>query len=457
VNIFLIHFKLKDMSFANAMLPIQKGMLDLPYGRDTRYRTIQALIDSSANNNALTVTDFGQNGKKRTAKISYFPIDCDVEGSCSTNICDAAEVAEPVQRFFDISRCTAIKPFAINVEDFRNIDGTYTFTDGGRQQFMRKFDAARALLNSQLNAWLVGNVGCQPDGTPVKKVSLTDPNTAAIRPKGLFEIERTLQDAGLINPYIIGGGEVFTWEKGLTIGGLNAQGQRIDQVRLGNVYYDKGLEDSFGDNTEGHLVAYAADAVKFIAWSDNAGMFATDMGSFLNGSRTLETMYREGDTFYHGTIVDPLTGLIWDLDIVYDVCDKQWKFQFKIKWDIFLMPEYRCNLDCVNGIFHFTTCIPAPVECPDVTPPTPLAQTVFEWTPSAEDLTYIGKITLGGVDSEINATVANVTELAAALNANFAKYKFTAVGSDIQYTGYSAISGSANGGTITIEFAPATT
>lgn len=441
------------MSFANAMAVLQKPFLNLTYGRDPRYRTINAVIAASRQNSEITVTDFGTDGKLRTVKVNYYPVDCDAEGSCTDNICDDAVAIQPKQRQFTLERCTASKVYALNREDIRKVGDNWTFSDHAFAQIRSGIDNVRKSLNSDLNAWFIANVGCQPDGQPTKAISLTDPNTAAIRPKGMFEIEKTFSDAGLNNPIIVGGGDVYIWEKGLTIGGINAQGQRIDQLAPGNVYYDKGLEDSFGDPTKGHIVAFSASALKFISWNANVGMFATDLKSITD----LDQLYSEGGDYIFGSIVDPMTGLIWDLDILFDACTKQWKFQYKLNWDIFLMPESVCNLDCVNGIFHFTTCISAPVECPDVTPPTPVVASTYEWTPGDVLPLYIGDLTLAGQSSVPAATAATLAELAAILNDSVDGYTFSVSGSEIVYTGYFGISGTANDGNIVIEFEAATT
>lgn len=441
------------MSFANAMLPLQKQFLTLPYGNDPRYRTIAAVIESSRSNDIITATDFGTDGKLRTVRINYYPVDCAAEGSCSDDICGTPYVVQPHQQNFTLGKCTASRVYGLNRDDIRKVEGNWTFSQHALTQIRSGIDSVRKALNDDLNAWFIANVGCQPDGSESKQISLTDPTTGAIRPMGLFEIQRTLQDAGMGEPFVIGGADVFTWEKGLAIGGLNALGQRIDSVPLGNAYYDKGMETAYGDPTKGHITAYDPRALKFISWSANARMFATD----LNRIEDLNRMYSEGDTFLHGTIVDNMTGIIWDLDIIYDACAKQWKFQYRLNWDIFLMPKFACNVDCVNGIFHFTTCLPVPVACPEVTPPTPPTPSVFEWTPDLDYPVFIGDITLGSQTTSINATVSNITQLVALLNANITGYQFSVSSSDVVYTGFDGLVGSANGGTIEIEFTPATT
>lgn len=445
------------MSFANAMAVLQKPFLNLPYGRDSRYRTLNAVIDASRRNDIISVTDFGTDGKLRQVKINYYPVDCDSTGSCDTNICSDGTVLEPRQRFFTLGKCVASKVYQLSVADVRKVGDSLMFSDHALTQIRSTLDSVRKQLNDEIVAWLGANVGCQPDGTEYKKIALTDANTGAILPRGLFEIERSLQDSGLVDPVIVGGGDVFAWEKGLTIGGINAQGQRIDQLATGNVYYDPKMEAFFGDTTQGHIVAFTSQALKFIAWNSNVDMFATEINTITG--LELDRMYRSGDTYFFGVIVDPVTGLVWDLDIIFDPCTKMWKFQYRLNWDIFLMPEFACNLECVNGIFHFTTCLPGAITCPDPgQAPTPTAKT-YEWTPDVGLYPlFVNDLTLAGQSTEPNATAADIDELVAILNDNVEGYTFikdVATGTKIQYTGYSAISGTANAGTLEIAFAEA--
>lgn len=442
------------MSFANAMLPIQKPLTQLAFGTDPRYRTVAAVISASRRNNLINVQDFGYDGKKRVVQINYYDRQCDAVGSCDDNMCSEAIVIEPKQRQFKLNRCIASLPYALKRDDIRTVGDNWTFSAYALASIRSGLDSVRKGLNDQLNAFFIENVGCQPDGSPSKAISLTDPNTAAIRPRGMFEIEKTFSDAGLVDPIIVGGGDVYIWERGTTIGGINAQGQRIDQMRApGEVYYDKGLEDAFGDPTKGHVVAFSAQSIKFIAWNENRGMFATDFTSIDD----LDRMYQVGVQYMHGSIVDPLTGLVWDLDLRYDECSKRWTFQYRLNWDIFIMPEAVCNIDCVNGIFHFTTCLAPEPDCGQITPPTPPTPNTYEWTPGNIFPLFVGELTLAGQTSAPSVTVTNLAELVAMLNDSVQGYQFSVDGSNIVYTGYKAISGSANGGTLTIEFEEETT
>lgn len=443
------------MSFQNANQQIQKNL----YNRvkaDTRYQVIDALIAARIQNNSITEQDLQYSaGKKRQFKMNYYPVVCDGEGSCSDNVCDTGTVLEPKQQLFEVSRCTASKVWRLNVDDIRQTDDDLTFSAHALAQISSVLGGVRKALAQDIAAILAGNVGCLPDGQPSKQLSLTDPSSGAIRPLGLWQIEQTFEDSGMASPFIIGGTDVFTWKKATGIGGLNAAGQETGRFNNAQMWYDPLVESAFGDNTKGHVIAFDPQMLKFVTFSRNAGMFATDY----KGLESMDRQFKESKNGkIKGSFIDPVSGLIWDLDIRFQDCDEEhWQFQLRLEWDIFFLPDYVCNIDCVNGLFHFTTCLPTPVECPDVPPPTPVTPTQYEWTPGDIFPKYVGQLNLAGQISNPNATVTNVTELAALLTSAIDGYTFSVSGSDIVYTGYSALSGSINNGEVEIEFIVATT
>ena len=127
------------MSFANANLPIQIFVNN--YGNTGRtYESLDYFrAVSAANNIELNSESFLVNpGKKRSVKMTYWPILCDVDGSCSANICDTGVAVEPEQIFFDITRCTASQVFRVNKNDVRLTDNNqWDFSAIGRSRIGR--------------------------------------------------------------------------------------------------------------------------------------------------------------------------------------------------------------------------------------------------------------------------------------------------------------------------------
>lgn len=442
------------MSFQGANLQIQRSLLNR-VKQDTRYEAINAMMAARAQNNSITESDLQYSaGKKRQFKMNYYPVVCDGEGSCADNVCDTGTTLEPKQQVFSVNNCTASKVWRLAVDDIREVDDDYTFSQHALAQIFSVLGGVRKALDQDIAAILVANVGCLPDGTATKQLALTDPVTGAIRPLGLWQIEQTFQDAGMSSPFIVGGTDVFTWSKATGIGGLNQQGQETGRFNNAQMFYDPIVDAAFGDPTHGHVLAFDPQMLKFVTFSRNAGMFATNW----KGLEDMDRQFKESKNGkIKGTFIDPVTGLMWDLDIRFQDCDDEhWTFQLRLEWDIFFLPDYICNIDCVNGLYHFTTCLPVTEECDNVTPPAPASPTLYEWTPDLDFPLYIGELVFAGQTSNPNATVTTLAELAALMTAQVDGYTFAVSGSDITYSGYSEKGGTING-TIDIDFAPATT
>jgi hypothetical protein len=438
------------MSYANAMRYLQKNLFNFVKGRGVRHEVIAAMLQARQFNQFITEQDLGNGpGKARQLKINYYAPICDTSGTCGADLCSGGTAVPPSQAFFQMQECTASPVFLINKDDLRYIDGDYSFSDNAQSIIFAYLATAQKNLATAILAKLVANVGLQPNGNATTLLPWVDKNTGAMNPIGLWEVERAYRDTGYgTSPFIVGGQDVFYWQKATEIAGLNAQGQNLARLDRTNAYHETLVDAAFADPTYNHIISFDPQVLKFVTFSENAGMFATDLDKITD----MDTMYARGGTDYiEGTLVDPVYGLIWDLNAVYDKCDKVFRFQFQLKWDIYFMPEAVCNIQGVNGIFHFTTCAPTITECPTGSPVTPASTSTFDLETSTifgspAVPVYVGSLTVGNITTQPNATVANATEFTAMLNAEIPGYTFSLVGTEIRYTGYSAVTGNINGG-----------
>jgi len=421
------------MSFKNAHLPIQKTILR--YAK-TGYVSgiLRAIIAAAAVNNTITARDFGtEDGKLRDLKINYLPPICAAEGTCADNICEAGTVIEPKQVFYQLKKCTASPVLTLRMSDMRDLDsiGADEYSLALIANLMEK---VRETLAQDVAAVLAANQGCQLDGSETKQISLVSPINGSVNPLGKAEIDKTFLDAKLsgTQPFIVGGSSVFYAQEAQGIAGQNFLGQQVNKVTFPNTYYDKTVNEQYESGE--HIWAFDPSVMKFLSFNYNAGRFATDLKDF-----SPERMFKSGADWYSGTLLDPATGILWDLDAIYDKCSKTWNFQFKLNWDIFFLPQAVCNIACVNGLFHFTTCQMLPVECPAVTPVPPVETAEYCATPDADCYPkFISKVTIGNQLYYPNVNVANLAEFVAMLN-GLGTYVFEADGTEVKYTGYSGI------------------
>ncbi|KAB1228449.1 hypothetical protein [Chryseobacterium viscerum] len=350
------------MSFANAHQNIQRTIVR--YAKtDYLNPALLAILLAARQNNRITAEDTGrESGKKRKLTLNYLPPICTSTGTCADNLCsvDAVET-EPLQKDFLVSKCTASNVIKIGLDNNRNLDQV-TLTEWHLGVFANEMQAARNKLALDVLTVLAANVGKFPDGTTtVKKAILADPKTGAFSPLGKALIEKVFLDTQMTNqPMVIGGDSVFIAQQMQSAGGVNQDGINRGNsagTSLNRYFYDSLVNQVFASGE--NLIAFDPSMFKFVTWNRNAGRFATDDRNF-----DPQTAFQNKDTFYKGSIVDPITGLLWDLNAKFDDCTDTWKYQFKLEWDMFFMPADSCVKPGVNGIFHFEGCPLVEPTCP---------------------------------------------------------------------------------------------
>lgn len=350
------------MSFANAHQNIQRTIVN--YAK-TNYLSpaLLAILLAARQNTRITAEDTGKEaGKKRKLTLNYLPPTCSSTGSCADDLCSAEGIkVEPEQKDFFVSKCTASNVIKIALNDNRNLDNV-TLTEWHLGVFANEMQATRNKLALDVLTVLAANVGKFPDGTTtVKKAILANPETGAFSPLGKALIEKVFLDIQMTNrPMVIGGDSVFIAQQMQSAGGINQNGINTGNsagTALTNYFYDGLINQVFA--TGENLVAFDPSMFKFVTWNRNMGRFATDDSNF-----DPQKAFTNKDTFYKGSIVDPVTGLLWDLNAKYDDCEEAWLYQFKLEWDMFFMPADTCVKPGVNGIFHFEGCQLVEPTCP---------------------------------------------------------------------------------------------
>ncbi len=455
----LNHFlNLKVMSFANANLPIQLFVNN--YGNTGRtYQALDYVRAVSAANDRVQLnpdTFLFNPGKLRQVKMTYWPILCDVDGDCNANICDPGVVVEPKQMMFDIDQCTASQVFRVNKNDVRLLDNNqWDYSAIGRAIVTSMLPTLRRQLAIDWVTFLHTLAGVHPDGNETHRISVTDPTSGIVNPIGRFDIEREYQDSGFSSPYILGGAEVWNWLKMVGIGGLNFSGQQINKLDVSNVWYDDGLLEQVANDAAngGWILAIAPEVFKYVYYLENAGIFRTTMASIDD----MNMLFQRGtETVLNGTLIDPVTGIPWDLDIYYSPCGKFWNFQLRHRWNFFVLPDVACNNQGVNGIMEYRTCPLVIAPCPTGdSPASPVPVDTFAWTPG--DVTFtVYSSNIGGVETQLTTPVVigTIAQLAAYMS-GASQIAFRVNGSTIEYDGFSAISGSfiTSQGTINTSFA----
>jgi hypothetical protein len=443
---------------------IQKFLWDQQY-RNPKYEIITAMLEARAKNITVTEQDVEtlSNGKNRTFKIMSYPIDPNsVAANCTgQSICTPGAVAQPEVQLFTLSQCISSNTFTIHSSDLRLVDdGNASISDHALAQIASKLGALRKQLAYNITSSIYANAGTMLDGNPTSRVTMTNSTTGVIQPIGMWDIEKVFADGGFTDPYIVGSTEVFQWRKALEIAtNNNTTGQ--DYAKLGGkgLYYDVNLNAIGGDLTHGeHILAFDPQSLKFVTYSKNVGIFATDLSS----PEQLDALFQRGTTYLKGAIYDYETSLVWDFYARYDEClydnDGGFNMFFQLNWDIFYPKMQTLNINSVNGIFHFRTCPVLLTPCPSGDTPSPaITPNTYTSTPGLSYPGLLYTITANGVSTQPDATLTSIDDLVAQLNlatmntVGFVKASSTT----ITYTGYKPMSVvlNYNGASVTLTFA----
>ncbi len=446
------------MSFAAAQQEVQQFIINSKYAFP-RYDVITSMLDARRLNTTILEGPMEKEGKLRKIKISHYPADCTIvdTSGATGNICDAGTVNAPVQEWFLISKVIKSKPRSLNVADVRKVDGDYSFSDHAKAQILSAMFSLNKELAIEIDTSLLAHKGLHLNGNNEVRVTMSHTTDGLMTPLGLWQIEKEFADGGYTNPFVIGVTEVFNWKKALGIATVNTSlGQDFAKLGDTNMYYDTVLNTVVGVTTGGeYVIAFDPQSLKFVTYSDNVGLFATDVQP-----SDLDGMYKRGGTDYSkGVFIDPTTGIAWDFFLNFDKCaDSEGTFTWwmRLKWDIFYPRIESCNIQGVNGIFLYKTCAVVIPACVSGDTPSPaVASKVFTWTPASTTYTnfLLQNIVIGGITTYPNVNITTIAGLAAALNDAYGANIFSQSASNIIYTGYTAITGSINEGNITITFA----
>ena len=456
------------MSFVNAGREIQRFIIDKKYNTPTQ-EIIMAVMDARRFNSTIVDTDgessdftYGP-GKLRELKISYYPIRCDViADSRPANLCVDGVAAEPKQERFAIAENISTRPQKLYVNDLRLVDANYNISQHAKAQINASLGALEKQLAIDITSKIVAHKGLHIDGTEYgNRVTMSQTTNGLLTPIGLWTIQKEQNDAAFTNTFIVGSTEVWNWRKAYGIASENTTlGQDFSKLGVPHLYYDINLNTVMGvvAGQAEYILTFDPEALKFVTFSRNAGMFATDLKSVEDFDRG----FKSGGLYsIRGTFISPRYGLAWDFYAKFNDCDGEdgsWSWFLSLDWDIVFPTIQACNIQGVNGIMLYKTCPVVIPDCPTGTTPSPAAVSrIFNWVPNVNIFTpalLVSDLTIGGINTQPNVLVNNITELAATLNANYqGQAVFTVSGAAIRYTGYQALTGEINNGAITITFA----
>lgn len=292
---------------------------------------------SAQNRNGFTAQVVPTNGKYRAVQINYIgqACDSDVVTSCAPN-CTPEVEPEPLQKLITEFNCAKYK-MGFDEAEMRKLCEADSVWVG--QNIMRAMNAINVSVDKAIIS-LVDNFSTTPNDIPLFTTA-GFPNPMAW-PQVISRIELAGHSGA---PIIVGGSSSELYAKAQAIACCNTVAGMDLAAMSGNAFYyfDPQINSIISPT---NFYGWTPGAVQMITWNKYLGEYA-----------------KRDSSFEHGTIVDPFTGLVYDLKTSYDDCTEKWYVELALNWNIFDMPGAFCIADD-NGIYGFNDCSTGPIACP---------------------------------------------------------------------------------------------
>jgi len=305
--------------------------------------TIDGLM-SDVNRAGFTAEIVPTNGKFRAVQINYIGQACDgdVVTSCAANCNDEVEPAPQEQLITEFS-CAKYK-MAFDENEMRKIceaDNIWV-----AQNIMRAMNAINVSVDKAMIALLNTNSGGLSSGPG--SLSIPFFTTAGLpNPMAWAQILSEFDAQGASGaPIIVGGQQVDLYAKAQSIACCNTvAGMDLSQGAGTAFFYSDPSINTVASATTAY--AWAPGAVQMVTWNKYLGDYA-----------------KRNDSFEHGTIVDPFTGLVYDLKTSYNDCTEKWYVELALNWAPIFMPTALCVDAGANMLITIEDCSAGPVACP---------------------------------------------------------------------------------------------
>ena len=304
-----------------------------------RVGMVDALM-SDVNRAGFTAQIVPTNGKTRAVQVNYMnqACDADVSTSCDVN-CTPDVTPEPAQTLITGFNCLKYK-MAFDENQMRKLCEADTVWVG--QNIMSAMNA----VNVALDKAILGAVGAGKyvdDAGAAQAGPLQVPlfNTSGqVNPMSWAYIKHIYENAGFAGmPIIVGGGSIDMWAKAQSIACCNTN-YGMDMSRaVGETYWytDRFAASILGGGDGKTSLVMAPGTKQLVFWNKYVGDYA-----------------KKNDSFEHGTIVDPFSGIVYDLKTNYDDCSENWFVEVSLNWNLFEVPNAYCSE--TQGTFTVEDC-----------------------------------------------------------------------------------------------------
>lgn len=346
----------------NCTINVQEKLNNLYSLKPAEVQAGSILLAKSAQNGAQVQAKMIQaNGKNSQYSITYATPDCTTPVDCADFSCSGASVADT-----NLTTCVTFTGFncvamparkKLNISSFRDLGSLEN-----QEVFAQKLFSQMQLMKDQISKNLLVDI-CTVATTATSVLKLLHNNAPN------FTAETTIladfMDKGFaIEPLLLGNRQVMKFGKAQQASGLNSDGLNLNQMTRFNAFYDKNVisancaPDEVGNDV---MLAIIPQIVNLLSWSENAGIFASRQ-SIDWSNVSIEQLMRAESTYMHTVITDPATGLLFDLDIIYDPACKGLTYHMKSYYKSLILPLQGC-VDGFSGIMKYDICPEGTVTC----------------------------------------------------------------------------------------------
>ncbi len=361
---------------ANNCTPNIQAVLNQLYslGRYTAPAGALEMALSDANGAAVDARLIQKNGKNSQYSITYAKGSCDTPVECDDFVCDgvgtdSGALTECLTfNSFNCMSMPAWKNIQINtLRDLGSLDATSAFAAHLWDQ-MQKIKAA---VDTAYITFLCTEAGCFSTGVDVKTLNLLN---ALGAPN--FSVDGSIMsdfaDGGFggVTPILLGNRQVKQFAMSQGASGMADSGLNLGSMTRFPAFYDKNITSAnCAPLVPGNEVMFALlpGVANILSWSENSGIFASRQNQVNWDSVDPTSLIQSDSTYLHTTLQDPTSGMLFDLNVVYEPKCKQFQYHLKAYYKFLNLPVTGCVDSCFNGIVKYDVCPEAAPAC--ATPP----------------------------------------------------------------------------------------
>lgn len=335
-------------------------------GRYTAPAGAVEMAMSTANGAEVEAQMIKKNGKASVYSITTIDATCDTPADCDDFVCGGAGTDDTT-----LTSCTTFNSFDCKtMPAWRNLSIT-SLRDLGSASTKQVFAShlwdqmqkLKAVVSEELTIAICA--GASSNITPTYSLlnALGAPNFSV---DGAIMADFADNGFGGVTPLLLGNRQVMQFAKAQGASGLADSGLNLGAMQRFPAFYDQNMTSSnCAPTTVGNdvMLSILPGIVNLLSFSDNAGMFASRQNPSRWDDVDPLTLLREGDSYVHTTIEDPKTGMLFDLDIVYEPKCKKFQYKLQTLYKALLLPVQGCKDSGFTGIIKNDICPATAVEC----------------------------------------------------------------------------------------------